>query len=129
MVLLKVVQELSLGHRFSTLPFVMERQVPSIKCVLKLWKFPKAQCNDKVVNECLCRDAEAFSHHSKKKKKARLRPPESLVKSQIACVVKIVLSELQLEREPRSMSAHLHYLLFSLKFFDLFPFPLFHFIL
>ena len=60
-------------------------------------------------------------------------PPESLVKSQIARVVKIVLCELRLERKPRSMSSRIHYLLFSLIFCYIFcdtnPFPLFRCIL
>ena len=66
--------------------------------------------------QCPCRGAKAFSHHSKKKN-AWLSPPGSRVKSQIACVVKIVLCELRLERKPRSMSCNLHHLLFSFQFF------------
>ena len=55
-----------------------------------------------------------FVPPSKKKKKAWLRPPEKLVKSQIARVVRIVLCELRLGRKPRPVSFHLLYLLFSL---------------
>ena len=46
-----------------------------------------------------------------------LRPSESFVKSQIACSVRIVLCELRLGWWSRSMSSHLHYLLFSFSFF------------
>ena len=48
-VLLKVVQESVVVPQSSTLPLVMERQVPSIWCVQKLSRFRKAQYNDKVV--------------------------------------------------------------------------------
>ena len=61
---------------------------------------------------CPCRDAEAFSHHSKEKK----THPESFVKNQIARVVKIVLCELRSGRKPRSLSSLLRYLLSSLNF-------------
>ena len=39
-------------HRFNALPFVMERQVPSIYCVQQLWmsRFRKAQYNHWVIN-------------------------------------------------------------------------------
>ena len=42
-------------------------------------------------------------------RKLDLNPPESLVKSEIARVVKVVLCELRLERKHRSMSSHIHY--------------------
>ena len=46
-----------------------------------------------------------------------LSPSENFVKSQIACSVRIVLCELRLGWWSRSMSSHLHYLLFSFTFF------------
>ena len=81
--------------------------------------------------QCLSRNAEAFSHHSKEK--TWWNHPESVVKSQIACAVKTLLCGLRHGRKPRSMSSHLHYLLFpqyvciifsdkiSLLAFSLFP--------
>ena len=59
--------------------------------------------------QCPCSDALAFSH----RKRGNLSPSESFVKNLIACVVKMVLCG----RKPRSMSSHLHYLLFSFTFF------------
>ena len=126
MVLLKVVQEPVVVPEIQfILQFVMERQVPSKKSVQKLWRFRKAQYNDKAVNVFLVMQTEAFSHHPKQKKKAWLNPPERLVKSQIACVVEIVLCEMRLGRKPRSVSSHLHYLLFSLIWFWQMSFPAF----
>ena len=63
--------------------------------------------------QCPYRDAEVFLSPFKKKKKAWLNPPESVVKNQIACAVNIVLCELRFGRKPRSMSSHLHHVLFS----------------
>ena len=122
-------KNLWLCHRCNTLP-----------CVWWKDKFPRFSvlwnCGASKKRSTTIRWSMSFSWcrgffpPSKKQKKAWLSPPERLVKSQIACVVEIVLCELQLERKPRSMSAHFHYFLFSLKFFEhLFPFPLFHFIL
>ena len=67
-----------------------------------------------------CRDALFFPTIQNNKKKAWLNPPESVVKSQIACVVKIVLCELRHGREPRSMSSLLLHVLFSLIFCNIF---------
>ena len=62
--------------------------------------------------QCPCSDAVAFSHQ----KRWNLSPSESFVKNLIACVVKkMVLCG----RKHRSMSSHLHYLLFSFTFFFL----------
>ena len=110
-VLVKVVQELVV--------------VPQIQCIAVYdgkTRSINLQCSETVEvpqtaiqrkgGQCPCRGAQAFSHHSKKKE-ARLSPPGSRVKSQIACVVKIVLWELRLERKHRSMSCHVYYLLFS----------------
>ena len=108
---LRWCKNLSLCHRFSALPFMMERQLPSIYSVQKLWKFRKPQYNEKVVNVPVV--VQRLFPTIQKKKEARLSPPGSRVKSQIACVVKIVLWELRLERKHRSMSCHVHYLLFS----------------
>ena len=47
------------------------------------------------------------------KKKTWWNQPESFVKSHIACVVKTVLCGLRPGRKPRSMSSHLHHVLFS----------------
>ena len=68
MVLLKVAQEPVVVAQIQYIA-VCDGKTSSLDllCVLKLWKFRKAQCNGRVVNECLCRDAETFSHHSKKK--------------------------------------------------------------
>ena len=60
---------------------------------------------------CPCRDAEAFFPPFKRKK-TYWSHPRSIVKNQIACVVKIVLCELRIGRKPQSMSSLLHYLLF-----------------
>ena len=59
--------------------------------------------------QCPCSDAVAFSHQ----KRWNLSPSENFVKNLIACVVKMVLCG----RTYRSMSSHLHYLLFSFTFF------------
>ena len=64
--------------------------------------------------QCPCRDAEAFSHQS------WFSLPESFVKSHVACGGKIVVCELRFGHKPRSMSSHLHYLLFSCIFCDIF---------
>ena len=64
---------------------------------------------------CPCRDAQAFSHHGKEKKNW-WNHLESVVKNQIACVVKIELCELRIGRKHWSMSSLLPYLLLSLQF-------------
>ena len=70
MVLLKVVQEPVVVPEIQfILQFVMERQVPSKKSVQKLWRFRKAQYNDKAVNVFLVMQTEAFSHHPNRKRK------------------------------------------------------------
>ena len=57
-------KNLSWCHRFSTLPFVMERQIISIWSVQKLWKMTCSNAVQRWSGHCPCRDAEAFSHHS-----------------------------------------------------------------
>ena len=55
------------------------------------------KCSTTVGGQCPFRDAEAFSHHFRIK---LMDSPESLVKSQIACVVENVLCELRFGRKP-----------------------------
>ena len=124
MVLLKVVQE----------PVV----VPEIQYICSVWwkdKFPQfrafSNCRGSEKRSTTIKWSMSFSWcrgfvpPSKKKKKAWLRPPESLVKSQIASVVRIVLCELRHGRKPRSVSSHLHHLLFTLICFWQMSLPVF----
>ena len=116
MVLLKAVQELvvvpQIHHiavcdgKTSSLNLEFSETVEIPKSAVQRWG-----------GQWTCRDAEVFLSPLKKKKKAWLNLPETPVKSQIACVVKVVLCELRLERKPRSMSSHLHYYLFSSNIF------------
>ena len=88
---------LSWCHRFSTWPFCEATT-----------RSHKLECSETVQvpqsavirygGRCLCRDAEALSHHSKKRESLSL--VESFVRSQIVCLVRIVFCELRLGSKP-----------------------------
>ena len=126
------------------LPMVLPKEVqelvvvPQIQYICSLWwkdKFPQYRvfrnCRGSEKRSTTIRWSmsflwcRGFVPPSKKKKKTWLNPPERLVKNQIACVARIVLCELRLRRKPRSVSSHLHYLLFSPICFWQMSFPAF----